>query len=101
MRASCLCCVYIPEDDTGVNLCIRTEEVLLDYNLDKKLAQSITTDAGSNMVKCLEELGMRRMTCLGHVIHNAVTKAINIDSVKRVLGMCRKIVPSMRKENLR
>lgn len=93
LKAKCLACVYVPEDHTGVNISKRVQEVLDEYKLTKEKLMAVTTDAGTNMVVALRELSVRRLTCFGHVLHNAITRALNKDNrISRTLGLCRKIV---------
>lgn len=88
----CLQCVYVPEDHTAINIAARVEEVLQDFGLEKKNVVSITTDSGSNMVAALRKLDVVRLTCFGHVLHNAIGAATKDARVKRTVGVCRKIV---------
>ena len=53
----------------------------------------LTTDNGSNIVKAANDLEWLRLSCFGHNLHLAVTKALNGDQrCVRVLGICRKII---------
>ena len=92
LKSRCLTCVYVPEDHTGINIASRVEEVLEEFQLKKEELLSVTTDAGSNMVVALKELKVLRLTCFGHVLHNAITNALKDQRVSRAMGMCRRIV---------
>lgn len=83
-------CVYMPEDHTGIHISERVLEVLAEFNLPASYVASITTDAGSNMVVALRELRLVRLTCFGHILHNAVGDAVKDDG--RATAVCRKIV---------
>lgn len=92
LNSRCLQCVYVPEDHTGINIASRVEEVIEDFGLKKESIVSITTDSGSNMVVALRELHIIRLSCFGHVLHNAIGSAVKDARISRTLGMCRKIV---------
>lgn len=85
-------CVYMPEDHTGLNIAERVLEVLDEFHLPPSKIVSITTDAGTNMVSALQTLHLVRLTCFGHILHNAIGKAVKDQRITRVVGMCRRIV---------
>ena len=54
---------------------------------------SLTTDSGANVVAAANLLSWVRISCFGHNLHLAITKALNNDvRCSRALGVARKIV---------
>jgi len=77
---------------TGENIAEAMQSVLDSWNLE---SVCLTTDNGGNIVKAARDLGWPRLSCIGHDLHLAVTKAVNNDEIcSRALGVCRKIVSS-------
>ena len=69
---------------------------LESWNLDYSNQVCLTTDSGSNVIKAAEDLNWPRLTCFGHNLHLAITKAlINDTRCTRALGVARKIVSSI------
>lgn len=69
---------------------------LESWNLDYSNQVCLTTDSGSNVIKVAEDLNWPRLTCFGHNLHLAITKAlINDTRCTRALGVARKIVSSI------
>ena len=53
----------------------------------------MTTDNGSNIIKAARNLSCLRLSCFGHNLHLAVTKALTNDNrCSRALGISRKVV---------
>lgn len=96
LKARVLQCVYVPEDHTGVNIAQRVTEVLEDFSLDKGRVVAVTTDSSSNMLVALRELEKIRLSCFGHVLHNAVGAAVKDKRITRAAAVCRKVVSSFR-----
>ena len=53
---------------------------------------TFTTDSGSNIVKALHDMNIRRLSCAGHTLNLAVQKAIQVRQVTTAIGRCRKVV---------
>lgn len=54
---------------------------------------SLTTDSGANVVAAANLLNWKRISCFGHNLHLAITKALNNDvHCSRTLGVAHKIV---------
>lgn len=88
----CLQVLYLPEAHTGVNIAEAIESCLESWSIPKTIVTSITTDNATNMISAAAELGIQRVPCLGHVIHNAITHALKDDRISALLTMCRRIV---------
>ena len=92
LRCKCLATMYVPDDHTGANLASHVEELLESWGLKPADIQAFTTDSGSNMITACKKLGVPRLLCFGHVLHNAVTTAIKDQRVKDLITKCKKIV---------
>lgn len=82
--------MYLPSDHTGENIALAVSNSLEEYGLP--LPSSMSTDSGSNMIVACTKLKVQRISCIGHVLHNAVNKALQEEDIKTVLSVCRKIV---------
>lgn len=93
MKTSCLQTQFLPSDHTGDNLAEALESVLEAWNLKKEQQVCITTDNGSNIVCATGKLQWQRLSCFGHNLNLAVTKAMRNDHrISRALGLARSIV---------
>ena len=93
MQSRCLQTHYFPENHTGQNIADAMEATLDSWNLLASNQVCLTTDSGSNMISAARILKWPRLSCFGHNLHLAVTKAFNDDTrCSRALGICRKIV---------
>lgn len=83
---------YIPDRHTGVNLALAVEELLRCWDLKLSDAAAITTDSAANMIKMADEAQMLRIPCFGHVLHNAIGKAMSSSDVERTSPKLKRIV---------
>jgi len=93
LRTRCLQTHFFPESHTGQNIAEAMKSALEAWDLKAENQVCLTTDNGSNIVKAASDLEWLRLSCFGHNLHLAITKALNGDQrCVRVLGICRKIV---------
>ena len=76
IKSCCLQTVYLPEDHTASNLAESLEETLRSWSLDVTRQTCITTDSASNIKRATEDLGWRHISCFGHNLNLAVSKAL-------------------------
>ena len=95
LKSKCLQTHYMPEDHTAGNLAEALTTTLESWNLQPHSQVCITTDNGSNIVKATHDLQWARISCFGHNLHLAITKALDKDNrCSRALSISRKIVSS-------
>ena len=95
MKNLCLQTVFLPCDHTGDNIAEALKEGVDSWSLKEEQLVYITTDNGSNVVCATTKLKWNRLSCFGHNLNLAVTKALQDDNqVSRALGIARKIVSS-------
>lgn len=83
--------VFAPEDHTGENLAQLWKDTLALWSLREERLVSITTDNGSNMIAGVVKNKWFRVPCFGHVLHNAVNKAMLDDRIADARNFCKKI----------
>jgi len=84
---------FLPEDHTAAIIGEALKETLAEWHLDSKVQVALTTDSGANVVAAANLLDWVRISCFGHNLHLAITKALNDDRrCSRALGVARKIV---------
>ena len=84
---------FLPEDHTAAIIGEALKETLAEWQLDSKVQVALTTDSGANVVAAANLLQWVRISCFGHNLHLAITKALNDDRCcSRALGVARKIV---------
>lgn len=84
--------VYVADQKTGVNLAEVITELLETWGLSKTDIRAITTDSASNMIKMGREANLFRIPCFGHILHNAIGKAMDNSDVKSVTAKLKRIV---------
>lgn len=93
LKTHCLRTVFMPESHTGDNICNLLKDVLNEYGCDLSNVVSFTTDSGANMVKACRDMGVTRLPCFGHVLHNAITNSlVQHQSLNNLLKECRAII---------
>ena len=93
LRSLALSMHFLPEDHTAPIISEALKEILQEWNLDSQKQVSLTTDSGANIVAAANLLNWIRISCFGHNLHLAITKALNNDvRCSRALGVARKIV---------
>ena len=89
----CLQTHFLPEDHTGENLAEAMESTLAAWDLRASRQLCLTTDNATNLINAAERLQWSHLSCFGHNLHLAITKAIKADQrCERSLALCRKIV---------
>ena len=92
----CLQTQFLPEDHNAENLGEAMTVTLECWDLDASNQVCLTTDNGSNIVKAASDLNWSRVSCFGHNLHLAITKALKDDRrCVHALGISRKIVSSI------
>ena len=76
----------LPEDHTASNLAEGLEEMLRSWSLDVLRQACITTDSASNIKRATEDLGWRHISCFGHNLNLAVSKALKDSCCVPTLG---------------
>lgn len=95
LSSRCLQTHYLPQDHTGENLADAMKETLCTWDLKEANQVCITTDSGSNIINAARRLNWNRLSCFGHNLNLAITKAFNGDTrCARALGVCHKVVSS-------
>lgn len=93
LKTKCLHTMYCPESHTADNIAQFVREGLKEYGLELRCITTMTTDAAANMVSACNKLEVLRISCVGHILHNAITNALNHnEDVSRILVSARKIV---------
>ena len=75
-----LCTSYPPQDHKGEVIADMLEATLEEWELRPSQQVSLTTDSGSNIKAAAEKLGWIRVSCFGHNLHLAITKALAKDN---------------------
>ena len=78
------------ERHTGVHIAQSLREIAKDWNLDDKVV-AVVHDNASNMVlpsDLLEDWG--DLPCFGHMLQLAVSAGLDIHSISRLTGVCKK-----------
>jgi hypothetical protein len=93
LRSRCLQTQFLPQDHTGENLADAFTSTLEAWTLDVAKQVCLTTDSASNMINAAQRLNWIRLSCFGHNLHLAITKAIKDDTrCTRAIDLCKKIV---------
>ena len=93
LRSLSLSTSFLPEDHTGDVLAEAFTETLEEWNLCPTKQVCMTTDSGANIVAAARILKWTQISCFGHNLHLAITKALDKDRrCARALGVARKIV---------
>lgn len=89
----CLSTMYVPQSHTAETLFDFVIEGLRDYDLDKDNMAYMTTDSAANNVAACRRLSIDRISCFGHILHNALTTAMNADEeIIQLMKAARRIV---------
>ena len=96
LRTYCLRTIYLPSSHTGDNIAKMIRTILSEYNLQLANVTSFTTDNGSNMKVAIRNLGVIRVPCFGHILHNAINNAVKeIPEIQAMLKSCRQLVSTL------
>ena len=84
---------FLPEDHTAPVIAEALQASLKEWNLQESNQVCMTTDSGANIKAAANLLSWTRVSCFGHNLHLAVTKAINNDHrCTRAIGVAHKVV---------
>ena len=92
LTSFCLDTVPLFEDHTGQNICDAFQDILDNWKLDPRKLVATTTDNGANYVAAFQILDWMRVSCFGHNLNLAISKAIGIASVQRAISRCHSLV---------
>lgn len=94
LMSHCLETMYFPEDHTHAHISEMIENMLQAWNIQKENVVCFTTDNASNMRKAFEE-GPHPwvwLSCFGHNLNLAISKALGIQRVQTAVRACRHLV---------
>jgi hypothetical protein len=93
LQTKCLATMYLPENHTGGNISNFVTDTLAEYNLYRENLVTMTTGSAANMKSACSKLGVQRLSCFGHILHNAISNTLNgDDEVKNLSIAVRRIV---------
>ena len=93
LESKCIATTYLPESHTADNIVNFLNETLTEYRIEKSKIVSITTDSAANMICACEKFKRTRVSCFGHILHNAITTTLKKDeAITNLTTACRKIV---------
>ena len=93
LQSLALSASFLPQDHTADVLIDALEETMNEWNLNAKNLVYLTTDSGSNIVSAAKKLDWTRLSCFGHNLDLAITKALAKDKrCERALAVTRKVV---------
>jgi ribosomal protein S8 len=82
----------MPEDHTGQNISEVIEDMLELWNISKSQLIAITTDNAANMKLAGTKLDITRVSCFGHILHNAINFALSSnEEVEKAISECKKM----------
>ena len=68
---------FLPEDHTAPILAEAMQSTLVEWKLQSSQQSCLTTDNGTNIVAAARDLSWVRISCFGHNLHLAITKAFD------------------------
>ena len=92
LRSYCLDTVPSYEDHTGENIAAALQDVLENWQLSSENLVATTTDNASNYVAAFDTLGWTRVSCFGHNLNLAVSKAVDNCRIQHALGRCHSLI---------
>ena len=92
LKSYCLDTVPLFTDHTGTNLSETLQEILSNWGLDPGKLVATTTDNGSNFIAAFSCLEWQRVSCFGHNLDLAISKALKLDRVQKVIAKCHRLV---------
>ena len=92
LRSYCLDTLPSYEDHTGENIAAALQDILENWNLSTEKLIATTTDNGSNYIAAFNSLGWTRVSCFGHNLNLAVTKAAESHRMRHAIGTCHTII---------
>ena len=96
LRTRCLQAQFLPDDHTGENLAEAIEEMLAGWDLNAKNQVCLPKDNGTNNINAAECLDWTWLSCFGHNLHLAITKALKNDCrCEQALAVFHKVVSAL------
>ena len=96
LKSYCLRTIYMPMSHTAENLATMIRGILSEYDLYMDDITTFTTDNAANMKAAARVLGVSRIPCFGHILHNAINNAIkDNEKIQDMLTTCRTIVSTL------
>ena len=92
LQSLCLDTVPLFSDHTGQNIAEAFHDVLGNWNISVSRVTASTTDNGSNFVAAFGSMECEWLSCFGHNLNLAVSKAIQIDRVQRCIRKCHLLI---------
>ena len=83
---------FLPEDHTAPILAEAMQSTLVEWKLQSSQQSCLTTDNGANIVAAARDLFWVRISCFGHNLYLAITKAFDQTICSRAIGIAHKIV---------
>ena len=75
----CLQTLFLLEDQTGENLAEAMKSMLAAWDLRASRQLCLTTGNATNLINAAKRLQWSHLSCYGHNLHLAITKAIKAD----------------------
>ena len=95
MQSLLLSTQFLPEDHTAAVIADALQGNLDEWSLRESNLVCLTTDSGANIKAAARKLNWTQISCFGHNLHLAITKAVKQDSrCARVIGIAHKFVSS-------
>jgi hypothetical protein len=93
LKTKCLTTMYVPASHTADTIIDFVKEGLADYNLFIDDMTTVTTDAAANNISACSKMNVKRISCVGHILHNALNNAFSSSAeITNLLKASRKIV---------
>ena len=91
MKHHCLQIHEVEETHTAKNLAEELQAVLKEWGLESK-AFGCTTDNASNITNAIEDhMSLVHLPCIGHTLQLSIDQGLQVPSIARVLGRCKKL----------
>ena len=88
LQSLCLDTVPLFSDHMGQNIAIAFQDVLGNWNISMSRVTASTTDNGSNFVAAFGSIECEWLSCFGHNLNLALSKAIQMNHVQRCIRKC-------------
>lgn len=93
LQTKCLSTMYIPASHTAATLGNFLKDGLAEYVLYLSNLVAVTTDSAANNIAACRDLSITRVSCFGHILHNALTTTISkSEQTTNLLKATRRIV---------
>lgn len=92
LKCHCLESHFFPEDHKSENITEMFENMLQEWKISKESLCGITTDNARNMKKAFAEFLCVWLTCFGHNLNLAISKALKIQRVESTVRACRHLI---------